>query len=669
MKFKPPTSVDLHRLVEMRKRFLLEKGHIAKGTQSLSQAHDEHGRRLLYTTETRSLLTVLINGQVSSNPATAPFSASEQEAHIFGEGGFVKEMEMVSHGQLSFSNAGVHSVTISEDMGGDDCLYQTYSALADAELLSQGIDVSTFQHRVYMLPNGACPTKQWTATATLCQLNACDSQKIWFRAEFADRKDAFMHEIGHNLGLHHAGQKFGIPIEEYGDHSCRMSTSSQDQKGYNAAHTWAMGFMGDKVGSWNTTASDIGSTRTVHLTAMHLFDPDATGSSDTHIYRINDLYISFANKAGYNSGLESDWADKINVIRWDGDFSITMNEARLSGFETYTEHLVETAIGIRVSALDTSTGKATIIVTVSGASPTAQPTPAPTHKLDDHTINVQSSKYSMVRGNFTSTTTSQSFTYPITPVYTMDNGGDYMMYFYVSAGTEGIIPTAGMWLLYTDSTSNLYNLKSDELTCDAEGMTGDSYWTGTNVRCGVVGAKVFDPSQVNWADMTLHSYAPLTPAPTGVPTTANPTASPTTLPTNSPTTTPTTLPTGAPTLAPTTGTPTAVPTTGAPTTARPTSNPTNSPTAYPTHAHTWETALGNDGDTVYMRGIDGKCYSNSLTTRNEWAFADEPTGLTWGTAYVYTSDGSFKFETNGLSFHNNNGLDHHDWPHACACSA
>ena len=48
--------------------------------------------------------------------------------------------------------------------------------------------------------------------------------------------------MGHNFALHHASRNGN----EYGDKSCRMGTADGVNKGFNAPHTYSLGFVGSQ---------------------------------------------------------------------------------------------------------------------------------------------------------------------------------------------------------------------------------------------------------------------------------------------------------------------------------------------------------------------------------------------------------------------------------------
>lgn len=74
-----------------------------------------------------------------------------------------------------------------------------------------GRNLSQYWHRVYVLPD--MPSCTWNGLGTV---GCADSSqcRAWVRGPAALSLDSFMHELGHNMGLEHAGAP---GAGEYGD--------------------------------------------------------------------------------------------------------------------------------------------------------------------------------------------------------------------------------------------------------------------------------------------------------------------------------------------------------------------------------------------------------------------------------------------------------------------
>jgi hypothetical protein len=91
------------------------------------------------------------------------------------------------------------------------------------------MDLSPYKHRIYILSSRSrCP---WVGLGNVgCFGQFC---RVIMQGSFAKQAGGFFHEIGHNLGTHHA--KKGA--FEYGDWSCAMGLCCA-ARCYNAPRAW-----------------------------------------------------------------------------------------------------------------------------------------------------------------------------------------------------------------------------------------------------------------------------------------------------------------------------------------------------------------------------------------------------------------------------------------------
>ena len=237
-----------------------------------------------------------------------------------------------------------------------------------------------------MLPDGTqCNTIAWAYI---------DHWKSWYRGStWSSRVDAYMHEMGHNYALHHAIRN-GV---EYGDRSCRMASSDNRNKGFNAPHTWSLGFVGSQ--KLDAALPVLGQSTSITLTAPHDY---TAGAGKTHIIKIDahdgseNLYMHFVQKEGYNSGVESTYANKVNIYTWAGgafDFSYNIGQLTVDQSMTFANFVSNEAdLRITVNSVSTS-GTAQITLQAVGAGVTIPPTPAPTHPPTNGCVQVQGDSY------------------------------------------------------------------------------------------------------------------------------------------------------------------------------------------------------------------------------------------------------------------------------------
>jgi len=88
-------------------------------------------------------------------------------------------------------------VRVAINDAGNDCDTTTWRSLADSAAQQAGVNLSLYQHRVYVLPSSVnCP---WAGYAQIGCGSAC-----WAMVSTCDRGDVYAHELGHNLGMYHA---------------------------------------------------------------------------------------------------------------------------------------------------------------------------------------------------------------------------------------------------------------------------------------------------------------------------------------------------------------------------------------------------------------------------------------------------------------------------------
>jgi hypothetical protein len=136
----------------------------------------------------------------------------------------------------------------------------------------------------------------------------------WYGPSAANTIQAYAHELGHNLRLHHSS-KGGV---EYGDMSSAMGYCCTTRC-YNTANNWQLGWA-TPVASITAANLAPGQTQTVTLPLEHTatanlvqITPTWQGGASYWVgYR-----GSTAGYNGYDVNLESAYANKVNVYQWD----------------------------------------------------------------------------------------------------------------------------------------------------------------------------------------------------------------------------------------------------------------------------------------------------------------------------------------------------------------
>ena len=193
---------------------------------------------------TRRVAIVLFN---FSNDASRPWTADAAGVSVFGESGtpnaYYRE---VSAGATSFAGVVFGWHTLALDNSG--CRVMDWTTAADA---AAGIDPTAYDHVVYAFPRAS--SCGWTGMA------AVRGRQSWINGSMTLR--TLSHELGHNLGAHHAsslsctegGARVALSStcaqSEYGDPFSVMGASTRHQ------HTWHRAQIGWLADVTTVTAS------------------------------------------------------------------------------------------------------------------------------------------------------------------------------------------------------------------------------------------------------------------------------------------------------------------------------------------------------------------------------------------------------------------------------
>ncbi len=224
-------------------------------------------------------------------------------------------------------------VTLPDTIVGADCSYSAWSSAAALLVEQAGVDLALYQHRMYMLPKVSGGCSGWAGRGQLGCGTYCNT---WIRTT---RATTYAHEIGHNLGLHHAStdpDNDGTIDSEYGDLSCLMGSSSIWRQ-YNGPHKVQMDWVPDEnivdvVGPGPQTLTveametDPGSA--VHPQVLRIHRPDNPGRPYLLTYRTpvgydatmnsNYLFQAQLHAAGSNPGYTYH-IESLNDLEWWGD--------------------------------------------------------------------------------------------------------------------------------------------------------------------------------------------------------------------------------------------------------------------------------------------------------------------------------------------------------------
>lgn len=187
-----------------------------------------------------------------TNDRSQPFTKAEIESNLFlspdSTNLFFQES---SFGKVSLSGTVVDN-WIELDIDNSNCMFMwhDWSLKMDNKLLEQGIDVNTYDHKMYIYPK--------VIDGGPCNGGAVAMMNDKLSSYFGNiTKSVFAHEIGHNFGLNHAkklncGEKTiindGCSVVEYGDFSDAMGSGNYKNVPYhfNAKYKNELGWISDQ---------------------------------------------------------------------------------------------------------------------------------------------------------------------------------------------------------------------------------------------------------------------------------------------------------------------------------------------------------------------------------------------------------------------------------------
>jgi len=128
----------------------------------------------------------------------------------------------------------------------------------------------------------------------------------WVRKSYYDKATMHLHEIGHNMYLHHAAKG----SEEYGDPSSPMGYCC-DLRCYHSIHSWQLGF---STVAKEINVADVGS----EIVSIQIKEHAKNKDSVVVIKRSSSEYyaLSYRGDSGFDSFLSSDYQNQVFVHKY-----------------------------------------------------------------------------------------------------------------------------------------------------------------------------------------------------------------------------------------------------------------------------------------------------------------------------------------------------------------
>jgi hypothetical protein len=198
-----------------------------------------------------------------------------------------------SSGNVWFTGDVVGPYTINYE-GAGTCAYSSWAAAADVAAQADGVNFRAYDRKLYVFPREN--TCGWAGLGTI---GGSPSHAWIFRC---DAINVFGHELGHNLGMHHAS----TPTSEYGDYSDVMGIPLHQ---VNAPHREQMGWINSRQIN-NISESGVYDIAPLGFDSLQALAPQVLKITkpDTDEY----YYLSYRQPIEFDSNLSSDYLDGLN---------------------------------------------------------------------------------------------------------------------------------------------------------------------------------------------------------------------------------------------------------------------------------------------------------------------------------------------------------------------
>lgn len=272
----------------------------------------------------RKAITILVNltdATLCADPATCTYNSTYIANLLYHAPQSMSKLYLnTSYGQLSFK-ADTNGDSTPDVVGPFNigvsrvgCNYYSWANAADNAAQTAGVDLSLYQHKIYVLPPySQLPDCGWAGVAHVGCAIVC-------RAWIAEPQSlmVYAHEVGHNLNMAHAGtdpENDGVMNNEYGDLSDPMGISRSLHNAV-APHIHQLGWFNAFPNSIHTVT-----TGGTYQIAPIGTTPDGTLPHALRIAKPNSgdyYYLSYRQPTGFDATLSSTYTGGVNIHRYAG---------------------------------------------------------------------------------------------------------------------------------------------------------------------------------------------------------------------------------------------------------------------------------------------------------------------------------------------------------------
>ena len=257
----------------------------------------------------------------------------------------------------------------------ESCNSGTWANLADQAATAAGVNLSLYQHRLYVIPNATSCT--WAGLANVGCGTWC---RAWVKGSSCGTLDVYVHELGHNLGMGHSSTDldnngsvdstcpfWGTSYSggQYCDRSDFMGIGGDGKRQSNAPHKLQMG--------WTPAAKVIDAGVGVYELAPLGADPWST--TLPQILRVSrgssrPFIVSYRTATDpYEDNLRTEYRQRTFVHTHSGGSSNTL----LVGYLADGQRLEDSVTGVAIRQISGGATSATVAVEMSSTCVPAAP--------------------------------------------------------------------------------------------------------------------------------------------------------------------------------------------------------------------------------------------------------------------------------------------------------